>query len=82
MLPHPTPTHQPVALPPTLATRQLPLCESPACLPAAFHLPACPPACLPACLPAVFLHIMLDSSPDNIPSVPSQIWPIFREIFK
>jgi hypothetical protein len=45
-------------------------------------LPTCLPAHLPACLPAVFLHIMLDSSPDSIPSVPYQIWPIFREIFK
>lgn len=30
----------------------------------------------------VFLHILMASSPDNMPSVPSQIWPIIRDILK
>jgi len=36
----------------------------------------------PRVLTAVFLHIMRSSSPDDIPSVPSQIWPIIRDILK
>ncbi|KAL4430847.1 hypothetical protein ABPG75_006103 [Micractinium tetrahymenae] len=30
----------------------------------------------------VFLHILERSSPDDMPSVPSQIWPIIRDILK
>ncbi len=39
------------------------------------------PSSLPCAL-AVFLHILEQSSPDDLPSVPSQIWPIIRDILK
>lgn len=37
-------------------------------------------ACLPC--PAVFLEILVHGSSYGVPSVPSQIWPIIRDILK
>lgn len=36
----------------------------------------------PFLLAAVFLEILMHSSTYGIPSVPSQIWPIIRDILK
>lgn len=38
-------------------------------------------AACPSC-PAVFLEILVHDSSYSVPSVPSQIWPIIRDILK
>ena len=46
------------------------------------HLARQPPLLSSPAAPAVFLHILMASASEGIPSVPSEIWPIIRDILK
>ena len=46
------------------------------------RLPCPGPLPPPRPAPAVFLHILMSAGEHGIPSVPSEIWPIIRDILK